>query len=143
MKSNTESFDNNWEQLSLDIGKSELLASSLQKPCKIQAIVVYVMGFIKTHKLYKYFLYSLWVWVKPINYTANMYSQTAVEVHWKTCLLSKSTVLRLQLFYKYFIVLVVNNNCYYYRYFNAFVNAGKLKCKVQLITAPWNTEKLM
>ena len=76
-------------------------------------------------------------------YTANIYSQTAVEVHSKTCLLSKSTDLWLQFFYKYFIVLVANNNCYYYRYFNAFVNAGKLKCKVQLITAPWNTEKLM
>ena len=78
-----------------------------------------------------------------MRYTANICSQTAVEVHWKTCLLSKSTDLWLQFFYKYFIVLVANNNCYYYRYFNAFVNAGKLKCKVQLITALWNTEKLM
>ena len=80
---------------------------------------------------------------RPKVYTANIYSQTAVEVHSKTCLLSKSTDLWLQFFYKYFIVLVANNNCYYYRYFNAFVNAGKLKCKVQLITALWNTEKLM
>ena len=83
------------------------------------------------------------VWSKSVAHTANIYSQTAVEVHSKTCLLSKSTDLWLQFFYKYFIVLVANNNCYYYRYFNAFVNAGKLKCKVQLITALWNTEKLM
>ena len=41
-------------------------------------------------------------------YTANLYSQTAVEVHWKTCFLSESTVLWLQFFYKYFTVLVVN-----------------------------------
>ena len=40
--------------------------------------------------------------------TANVYSQTAVEVHWKTCFLSESTVLWLQFFYKYFTVLVVN-----------------------------------
>ena len=75
-------------------------------------------------------------------YTANVYSQTAVEVHWKTCFLSESTVLWLQFFYKYFTVLVVNNNCYYCRYFNAFSNAAKGKCKVQLITAIWNTGKL-
>ena len=75
-------------------------------------------------------------------YTANVYSQTAVEVHWKTCFLSESTVLWLQFFYKYFTVLVVNNNCYYCRYFNAFSNAAKWKCKVQLITAIWNTGKL-
>ena len=41
-------------------------------------------------------------------YTANVYSQMAVEVHWKTCFLSESTVLWLQFFYKYFTVLVVN-----------------------------------
>ena len=78
---------------------------------------------------------------RPKACTANLYSQMAVEVHWKTCLLSKSTVLWLQCFYKYFIVLVVNNNCYYCRYFNAFANASKGKCKVQLITAIWNTGK--
>ena len=31
------------------------------------------MGFGKTHKYYKKYLYSLWVWVKPINYTKNIY----------------------------------------------------------------------
>ena len=40
-------------------------------------------------------------------------------------------------------MLVVNNNCYYYRYFNAFPNAAKLKCILQLITALWYTGKLM
>ena len=64
-----------------------------------------------------------------------------MEVHWKTCLLSESTVLWLQFFYKYFIVLVVSKNCYYCRYFNAFPNAAILKCKLQLITAIWNTGK--
>ena len=77
-----------------------------------------------------------------VRHTANVYSQTAVEVHWKTCFLSESTVPWLQFFYKYFTVLVVNNNCYYCRYFNAFSNAAKWKCKVQLITAIWNTGKL-
>ena len=43
-----------------------------------------------------------------MSYTANVYSQTAVEVHWKTCFLSESTVLWLPIFYKYFTVLVVN-----------------------------------
>ena len=32
----------------------------------------------------------------PEHFTANICSQTAVEVHWKTCLLSKSTVLQQQ-----------------------------------------------
>ena len=31
------------------------------------------MGFGKTHKLYKKYLYSLWVLTKPINYTKNTY----------------------------------------------------------------------
>ena len=65
-----------------------------------------------------------------------------MEVHWKTYFLCKSTVPWLQFFYKYFTVLVVNNNCCYYRYFNGFSNAPKWKCKVQLITAIWNTGKL-